>query len=62
MKLYAIPYSQKFSMELIFETFKDPISLLKIYILKILNFYNGTLYIGIDIRRMVFQKYCLQNA
>ena len=46
--LYGISYSQKFSLELIFETFKNPVTLLKIKIL------NGTLYIGIDIRRTQF--------
>ena len=41
-------------MELIFETFEDPMTLSKI---KIPNLcYNGALYVGIDIRRMQFFK------
>ena len=39
----AISYSGKFLMELIFKTFEDPMTLLKIKILKC------GLYIGIDI-------------
>ena len=35
-------------MELIFKTFKDPVTLLKI---KLYLYYNGALYIGIGIRR-----------
>ena len=43
-------------MEVIFETFKDPMTLLKLKIPRC------TLYIGIDIRRVLFIENFIQNA